>query len=205
MSAAVLSLPTPTPALFPPPAVPDRFKDGDRYAWPSTGDVWLRRGGMWRPVPDGGSGWFTDHEVRHALMQAVANWDAGERFEPVQPGPLLPGRRMTKETGLWGVELYGVSSAAQYVLSGDRLVPVRDLVAAYDEGAAYDIPATITTAAMLDVVGTILDEHDQAHASYADWGRLYVRYERPGDAPGDDPVTCLHVFVLVGTPAETGQ
>ncbi|MFD4933466.1 hypothetical protein [Streptomyces virginiae] len=201
MSAAVLSLPAPAPTLFPPPAVPSRFRDGDRYEWPTTGNVWLRRGGQWRPSPEDGSGWFTDQEVRHALIRAVADWDVGHRFEPGQPGPLLPGRRMTPQTGVRGVELYGVSSAAQYVLSGDRLVPVRDMVAAYDEDAAYDFPATVSTATMLDVVGTILAEHDRAHASY-DSGRLYVRYQREGDGPQGYPVICLHVFLLSASPAE---
>ncbi|RSS95084.1 hypothetical protein EF903_05440 [Streptomyces sp. WAC05292] len=200
MSAAALTLPATAPALFPPPAVPAQFRDGDRYSWPATGDLWHRLGGHWRPVPDGGTGWFTDQEVRHALTRAVAAWDAGHRFEPAAPGPLLPGRRLSGETGVWGLGLGAYSAAAQYVRSQERLVPVRDLVAAYDEDGAYDVPATITPAAMLDVVGTILAEHDRAHASYSD-GRLYVRYERQGEHPWDRPVICLHVFVLSGAEA----
>ncbi|KIF00920.1 hypothetical protein PL81_38520 [Streptomyces sp. RSD-27] len=194
----MLSLPATVPALFPPPAVPAQFRDGDRYEWPTTGDVWTRQGGDWRPSPDDGSGWLTDEEVRQALTRAVTAWDAGHRFEPAHPGPLLPGRRLDKKTGVQGLDLGGYSVAAQYVRSQGRLVPVRDLVAAYDEDKAYDVPATITTAAMLDVVGTILAEHQWAHAGYSN-GRLYVRYQRSSDE--GFPVMCMHAFVLSASPA----
>ncbi|MFD0352970.1 hypothetical protein ACFVHW_04360 [Streptomyces sp. NPDC127110] len=193
MSAA-LTLPATMPGL-PPPAVPAQFRDGDRYEWPATGDVWLRDGGDWRPVPDGGTGWFTDEEVRRWLTQAVVVGDAGHRFEPARPGPLLPGMRMDKWTGVRGPGLGAYSAAAQYVQADGRLVPVRDLVAAHDGGVAFGLPATITTAAMLDIVGRILAEHEWAHAGYSDDGRLYVRYQREGERPGYR-VMCMHVFVL---------
>ncbi|MFI9052476.1 hypothetical protein [Streptomyces sp. NPDC053427] len=195
MSVATLSAPPARSALFPPPAVPLHFTDGDRYEWPATGEVWVRTGGEWKPKPDDGSGYLTDAEVRRSLHAAVAHWDVRQRFVPTVPRGTLPGRVL--------LALPPVRDAAQYVLDhqGAGLVPLRELVARHDEDSAYDIPAVISGTAMTDVLTSIVAEHFRPSATYDEAaGRVYVQYLRPAEQPGT--VKCLHVFVLAAPLAE---
>ncbi|MFD3815213.1 hypothetical protein ACFWRZ_09105 [Streptomyces rubiginosohelvolus] len=192
MSVA-LSAPSVRPALFPPPSVPLRFTDGDRYEWTHTRDVWTRTDGLWVPSSqddprDDGTGTWTDAEVSACLSRAVEGWDARQRFVPAQPGHQLPGRPI--------LGLPTAHNAAQYVLDhqDDRLVPVRDLVAAHDEDAAYDVPGVITAQATARVLSGIVTDHGTVRVRYDESaGRIYARYQRPNDVGS---VLCLHVFVL---------
>jgi hypothetical protein len=195
VSVATLSAPPARSALFPPPAVPLHFADGDRYEWPATGDVWVRADGEWKPKPDDGSGYLTDAEVRRSLHAAVTHWDVRQRFVPAEPRGTLPGRAL--------FALPPVRDAAQYVLDhqGAGLVPLRELVARHDEDSAYDIPAVISGTAMTDVLTSIVAEHFRASATYDEAaGRVYVQYLRPAEQPGT--VKCLHVFVFAAPLAE---
>ncbi|MEU6632918.1 hypothetical protein ABZ905_32230 [Streptomyces parvus] len=194
MSAApTLSAPPARPALFPPPSVPLRFTDGDRYEWTHTRDVWTRTDGLWVPSSqddprDDGTGTWTDEEVSACLSRAVEGWDARQRFVPAQPGYQLPGRPI--------LNLPTAHNAAQYVLDhqDDRLVPVRDLVAAHDEDAAYDVPGVITAPQTARVLSGIFADHGTARVRYDESAeRIYARYQRPNDVGS---VLCLHVFVL---------
>ncbi|MEV0487313.1 hypothetical protein AB0I69_42775 [Streptomyces sp. NPDC050508] len=202
MSVATLSAPPARSALFPPPAVPLHFADGDHYEWPATGDVWVRTAGEWRPKPNDGSGYLTDEEVRGLLHAAVTRWDVGQRFVPAVPGDILPGWRI--------LALPPVCDVAQYVLDhqGAGLVPLRELVARHDEDGAYDVPGVISGSAMTDVLTMIVAEHSRTQVSYDKAaGRVYVRYQRPSDfGPWQEAlpsfVTCLHVFVFAASPAE---
>lgn len=200
MSVATLSAPPARSALFPPPAVPLHFADGDRYEWTHTRDVWTRTAGLWVPSSqddprDDGTGAWTDAEVTASLSRAVESWDVRQRFVPAAPRGTLPG----------GV-LLGfppVRDAAQYVLDhqGAGLVPLRELVARHDEDSAYDIPAVISGTAMTDVLTSIVAEHFRASVTYDEAaGRVYVQYLRPAEQPGT--VKCLHVFVLAAPLAE---
>ncbi|MGW7090002.1 hypothetical protein ACWGH2_41835 [Streptomyces sp. NPDC054871] len=198
--SAVLAAPPGFVTVFPPPAVPLRFADGDRYEWTRTGERWTRTAGSWVPSlgdgQDDGTGWWTDADVSACLHRAVANWDVRQRFVPAEPRGTLPGRVL--------LALPPVHDAAQYVLDhqGAGLVPLRELVARYDEDSAYDIPAVLSGEAMTDVMTTIVAEHLFAQATYDEAaGRVYVQYLRPAvDRPGT--VKCLHVFVLAAPLAE---
>ncbi|MER5615943.1 hypothetical protein ACFYY1_41905 [Streptomyces sp. NPDC001890] len=199
MSVATLSEPSVRSALFPPPAVPLLFTDGDRYVWTHTGEVWTRTNGWWVPSlgdgQDDGTGWWTDAEVSASLHRAVESWDVRQQFVPAQPRGILPGRVL--------LALPPVRDAAQYVLDhqGAGLVPLRELVARHDEDSAYDIPAVISGTAMTDVLTSIVAEHFRASATYDEAaGRGYVQYLRPAEQPGT--VKCLHVFVLAAPLAE---
>ncbi|WP_030372393.1 hypothetical protein [Streptomyces rimosus] len=211
MSTMSLNAPVVQSALFPPPSAPLFFTDGDRYVWTHTGDVWTRTNGSWVPSrydglnddQDDGTGWWSDAEVRAALGRAVEKWDARQRFVPADPGPTLPGRTLLAFPPL--------HDCAQYVTehqSSGLLVPVRELVAAHDEDAAYDIPGVITAAEAAQVLSGIVAEHDRVRVRYDEAaGRVYVRYSRY-DAEGwrnaglPSLVTCLHVFVLAAAPSE---
>ncbi|MER6230915.1 hypothetical protein ABT169_17450 [Streptomyces sp. NPDC001616] len=195
------------PVLFPPPSVPAFFTDGDRYEWSHTGDVWTRTNGCWVPSrydglndgQDDGTGWWTDAEVRASLGRAVEGWDVQQRFVPVDPGPVLPGRTL--------LALPPLRNAAQYVTEhqgAGLLVPLRDLVAKHDEDAAYDVPGVVTGRAMRDVVVEIVREQRRPRATYDEAaGRVYVRYDLPVAPPGRPAVVeCLHVFVFTASPVE---
>ncbi|MFJ4342649.1 hypothetical protein [Streptomyces sp. NPDC088915] len=198
MSTLALNASAAAPAVFPPPSVPSRFWDGDRYEW-STGDVWERSEGQWVPVPDDGSGSFTDAEVRHALARAVDNRDPGHRFVPRPPGAILPGMRVHSLLDLFALSFQPARSAAQYLLEHQdgRLVAGRELIAAHDEDAAHDFPAVIPLWMMRYLLKEIVQEQRRPEVSYhRPSGRLYVRYERPVDLPGRETVECVHVFVL---------
>ncbi|MFE0063264.1 hypothetical protein [Streptomyces sp. NPDC059003] len=195
--------------LFPPPAVPLRFADGDRYEWPRSEDVWARTRGWWVPSlagdsRDDGTGWWSDAEISASLHRATAAEDATKRFVPALPGDRLPGRPIRALPP-------AVDRTAQYVLDhqANRLVPIRELVAAYDEDAAHDIPGVLTAMETARVLSRIDAEHDPVRVQYdEDAGRIYARYQRPSDFgvwtdAGFPPVvTCLHVFVLAGSPAK---
>ncbi|MFB6505570.1 hypothetical protein ACFC07_22235 [Streptomyces sp. NPDC056099] len=203
MSVATLSAPTTRSALFPPPAVPRHFTDGDRYEWPHTRDVWTRIAGEWVPSSqddprDDGTGTWTDAEVSASLSRAVESWDVRKRFVPARPGSLPGGPFPPMPT---------TRSTAQYVLDhqADRLVPMRDLVAVYDEDAAYDIPAVLNATETERVLAGIVAEHEDVRMTRDEAaGRIYVRYRRPSDFgvwsgagfPDHYEVECLHVFVL---------
>ncbi|MEU7228983.1 hypothetical protein [Streptomyces chrestomyceticus] len=202
MSAAELSMPSARTAVFPPPAEPLLFTDGDRFEWPVTGDVWVRTAGDWMPAPDDGSGYLSDAQVRASLRRAIDAWNPNCLFLPALPGDRLPGRPiLTMPTG---------RDAAQYVLDhqDNRLVPVRDLVATHDEDAAYDIPGVVTAGETARVLSGITTEYDHVRVRYDEAaGRIYVRYSRY-DAEGwrnaavSSLVTCLHVFVLAASTVE---
>ncbi|MFC8538075.1 hypothetical protein ACFUJY_29745 [Streptomyces sp. NPDC057249] len=203
MTTVTLTSPVVRPTLFPPPAVPLRFTDGDRYVWTHTMDVWTRTDGLWVPSRydglndglDDGTGTWTDAEVRAALGRAVERWDARQRFVPaVPPGHILPGRMAVA-----GPPLH---EAAQYVIEhqgSGLLVPLRDLMARYDEDAAYDVPGVVTGSRMRDLASGIVAEHAGPVMTYDEAaGRVYVRYwaGRPAHAE------CLHVFVFTASPVE---
>jgi hypothetical protein len=197
-----LTAPATQPAVFPPPAVPRLFTDGDRYEWTHTGDVWTRIDGWWVPssqgdASDDGTGWWTDAEVRASLGRAVEGWDVRKRFVPAEPGPVLPGRTL--------LALPPVRDAAQYVLDhqGGGLVPLRDLVAKHDEDRAYDIPGVITGSRVRDLVIAFVAEQARPRATYDEAaGRVYVRYERADPYGRPDVVDCLHVFVFTAPALE---
>ena len=148
---------------------------------------------------------LADGFVRHSLNWAVVHWEP-QRFVPVEPGAILPGMRLHSILDLEGLKLERTRSVAQYVLDhqeGQRLVPLRELLAAHDEDAAYDFPGTVTVPDMLHVLEVILTEQQRPEASYdKSAGRLYARYERTVDLHGRGTVECLHVFVLSASPAE---
>lgn len=207
MSITALSAPQVTDlGVFPPPSVPLLFADGDRYEWPGTGDVWVRADGSWQPAPDDGSGYLTDADVRAQLHRAVVSWDARHRFVPVAPQvSRLPGRP--------GLVRPTVGNVVQYVRAHQNggLVPMRDLVAQYDEDAAYDVPAVITAAELTGVLQTIVTEQRRPEVSYDESaGRVYARYQRH-DSDGwtsaglPSIVTCLHVFVLPAADPRLGE
>ncbi|MFJ5142960.1 hypothetical protein [Streptomyces sp. NPDC088707] len=208
MTITTRSTPTPRPAVFPPPSTPLLFADGDRYEWPETGAAWTRVDGGWRPTPDDGSGYLTDVEVRSFLHRAVVHWDVRHRFVPVAPGEILPGAALHGRLDLGHLPVGDFQSFAQYVTSsrtGD-LVPLRDLIAEYDEDIAYDFSRTIKFGDTAHLLGVMLTEQIRPELSYdAAAGRLYARYEKFEDGRRDagmPPVKCLHVFVLSGAPAE---
>lgn len=196
------------PAVFPPPSVPVVFTDGDRYEWP-TGDIWTRTRGSWVPSSaddprDDGTGHLTDAEVRANLGRAIEAWDVRKMFVPALPGDLPPGPFRAMPTS---------RPTAQYVLDhqADRLVPLRELVASYDEDTAYDIPAVLTAQQTERVVAEIVTDHEDVRMSRDEAaGRIYIRYRRPSEFgiltgagfPDDHDVECLHVFVLTASPAE---
>ncbi|MGA5411516.1 hypothetical protein ACPCSC_30215 [Streptomyces lavendulocolor] len=196
-----LSAPAVQPALFPPPAVPLRFTDGDRYVWTHTGDVWTRTNGSWVPSlydglndgQDDGTGWWSDDEVSAALGRAVENWDVRQRFVPADPGPVLPGRTL--------LSFLLLHEAAQYVAEHQGmglLVPLRDLVAQHDEDAAYDVPGVVSGSKVRDVVMEVMRQQRRPRATYDEAaGRVYVRYDLPVELHARPAVVeCLHVFVL---------
>ncbi|MGC4950994.1 hypothetical protein ACLQ2N_32985 [Streptomyces sp. DT224] len=208
MSTVTLTAPAVRPALFPPPAVPLRFTDGDRYVWTHTQDVWTRVDGLWVPSrydglnagQDDGTGTWTDAEVRAALGRAVEKWDARQRFVPAPPGIVLPGRM--------DLALPPFHEAAQYVTEHQGrglLVPLRDLVARYDEDAAYDVPGVVTGSRMRDLTAGIAAEHGGSVMTYDEAaGRVYVRYwvRDWAGSPARFLAECLHVFVFTASPAE---
>ncbi|MFD7764115.1 hypothetical protein [Streptomyces microflavus] len=200
---SALSAPSVRAGLFPPPSVPLRFTDGDRYEWQGAGN-WLRVAGEWEPiVGEGDPDPVTDAEVHRALRAAVKLWDTRQRFVPAMPS------RVSGRTLLVLPKLQG---AAQYVHDHtlDQLVPLRDLVGAYSEDAALDIPGVLTEREAAGVISGIDAEHEGVHLRYDDSaGRVYVRYLREGDiGPMGEQVgwpphaVCLHVFVLAATPVE---
>lgn len=210
MSTTTLTAPAAQPAMFPPPAVPLLFTDGDRYEWTHTGDVWTRADGWWVPssqgdASDDGTGWWTDAEVSASLGRAVERWNVRQRFVPAGPGATLPGTRLHSVLDLESLKLPRAQPVAQYLLDhqdGQRLVPARELVAAHDDDAAYDFAATITVPGMLHVLEVILAEQQCPEVSYDDAAeRLYARYQRH-DAGSPPLVTCLHVFLPAGSPEE---
>ncbi|MER7761562.1 hypothetical protein [Streptomyces sp. NPDC097619] len=201
MAAADLTVPpqsVPAGGFFPPPGVPAQFSDGDRYGW-TNADLWRRHADDWHPVPDDGSGWLTDDQVSRALRYARETWNHSYWFEPAAPGARLPGMQMTRRTGVQGLDhhLRRCSAWAQFVRSGDRLLPVRDLVAVHDEDLAYGLAATLTPDTVFDIVSTVIEEQERARVAY-DGERLYLEYVRAGETPEDPPATCLHVFVPCG-------
>ncbi|MFB8025921.1 MULTISPECIES: hypothetical protein [unclassified Streptomyces] len=209
MPAALLPAPVARPAVFPSPAVPAHFADGDRYEWPHTGAVWVRtRGGDWVPSPDDGSGYLTDAEVGTSLRTAVAQQEVDRVvFTPVTPNAhqYLPGRYYYNAKQL--VSLLADSSpyrfAMQYVYSHDRacFVPLRDLVAEHDEDLAHGVARTVMSLDMLDLLTAILADQEGPEVSYdSRTSRAYVRYacvdpEWQGEGP-QPRVTCLHVFLM---------
>ncbi|MEU0857461.1 hypothetical protein ABZ352_18760 [Streptomyces griseofuscus] len=215
MSAAVLSVPPVRPGLFPPPSVPLLFADGDRYEWTHTGDVWTRTAGSWVPSSqddprDDGTGAWTDAEVRASLGRAVESWDVRHRFVPVVQHRPLPGLPVRTAGDLEHLELPGpIRSVAQYLRDqrAGRFLPVRDLVARYDEDAAYDFAPTVSLPDMVAVLATILAERVRPQVTHDERaGRLYARYDV--EPEGGMPVGYrraaegLHVFVLSAIPAE---
>ncbi|MER7937838.1 MULTISPECIES: hypothetical protein [unclassified Streptomyces] len=207
MSTAVLS--APSFPLFPPPAVPLRFTDGDRYEWPRTGDVWRRADGGWTPLPNDGSGRLTDAEVAEELQRSVVRWDPGHRFVPVRPWmPLLPGFQIRAATMLKSLDLDGARSAVAYVVAGNRFVPVRDALAEHDEDFAYDVPARLSIPALREALAVVLEEHRLPEISFdPSAGRFHVRYQlEPLDGRrslGYRTVErCALTFVLASHPTE---
>ncbi|MFD9248334.1 hypothetical protein [Streptomyces bottropensis] len=196
-------------SVFPPPSTPLLLADGDRYEWPATGDLWVRVRGDWRPMPDDGSGYLTDAEVRAMVHRAVVNWDVKHRFVPVAPGAILPGKRLHSLLDLRHLDLGAARSVAQYIRSvgNGNLVPMRDLVAEHDDDMANGFRRTITVPDALHLLDVILAEQERPEVSYDEAaGRLYARYERyvEGCETWMFPPTveCLHVFVLSAAPAE---
>ncbi|PRH78376.1 hypothetical protein C6N75_15185 [Streptomyces solincola] len=208
MSTMTLTAPAVQPAVFPPPSVPVVFTDGDRYEWP-TGEIWTRTRGWWVPSSagdprDDGTGHWTDAEVRASLGRAIEAWDVRKMFVPARPGDLPTGPFPVMPTS---------RPTSQYVLDhqADRLVPLRDLVAAYDEDTAYDIPAVLTAQETERVVAEMIADHEDVRMSRDEAaGRIYIRYRRPSEFgiltgagfPDHYGVECLHVFVLTASPAE---
>jgi hypothetical protein len=193
---------------FPPPCVPLLFTDGDRYEWPAAGDVWERTAGSWRPVPEGGSGWLSDGEVRAQLHRSVVQWDPGHRFVPVRPWRAnLPGKQLRSVEDVEGLVVDGARSAAAYVEQANQFVPLRDLVADYDEDFAYDLPARLTIPDLRQALAAILEGHAHPQVSYdPSAGRFHVRYElEPLDGwrAGYPTVEgCALTFVLAAYPAD---
>ncbi|MFE1270587.1 hypothetical protein [Streptomyces sp. NPDC058758] len=201
------SIPAAEPAAFPPPSVPLRFWNGDRYEW-STGDVWERRTEGWAPVPDNGSGCFTDDEVRHALAAAVESGSAEHRFVPVSPAASLPGQPVNSLMELYALRLTAPTRhASQYLMArGGQLFAGRELLAKHNECFASYFPATVPVWQMLHVVRTIMLDHPGAAVSWHRLsGRLYARYLRPEEPPRGGLVECLHVFVLTAADVSVGE
>ncbi|MFJ8301320.1 hypothetical protein ACIQ9R_36215 [Streptomyces sp. NPDC094447] len=202
------SVPAAAPAAFPPPSVPLRFWDGDRYEW-STGDAWERRTEGWAPVPDDGSGYFTDDEVRHALAAAVESGSTEHRFVPLSPGAALPGQPVNSLLELYALRRTPTPTrhASQYLMArGGRLLAGRELIAEHHADIPPYFPATVPLWQMLHVVKTIMLDHPGAAVSWhRPSGRLYARYLRPEEPPRGGLVECLHVFVLTAADAAGGE
>ncbi|MGP3953453.1 hypothetical protein [Streptomyces sp. 7N604] len=211
MPVTALSAPPARPAGFPPPSTPLRFCHDDRYEQADAG-AWQRApgggpDGRWEPQTGSEAGWLADDDVRYLLQRSAVRGEVGHRFVPRPPGAFLPGARIDSPSGLKRLDFGPARSAAQYLMDHqeNRLVPLPDLIALYDENAAYDFAATLPLDEMADVLATILAEQQRPRVSYEESaGRLYARYERTlgADAPGYRfTFECLHVFVLSTAPA----
>jgi hypothetical protein len=180
------------------PCVPLRFCDGDLLVQePDDRAVWECSLFGWRPVPDDGSGIWSDAEVRDNLVRSQSPGAVGGvRFMPryLSPGGQLPGASLRTRAEVEAAQLPAVSAVPYVAASGraPRFVSLRDLAAEYGE----ELPAAMPVGDVREALAVVLEEQERAEVSYSRVsGRLYARYRARGEG-GLEIRT--HVYVLNG-------